>query len=56
MYRFHVSYYDPFPYEKNFATSLWDDVLDILERYTMVRVHLHNKIRNRSTCPFCTED
>lgn len=56
MYDYHVSYYDPFPYQKNYATSDWNEVLDILKKYKNVTIHLHNSIRNRSSCPYCNED
>ena len=56
MYEFHLSYYDPFPCLKHFATSDWNDVLAILRKYNCVHVHIHNSIRNRFMCPFCTKD
>ena len=55
MYDYHVSYYDPFPYQKEYATSDWNEVLDTLKKYKIVSIHLHNSIQNRSLCPFCTE-
>lgn len=56
MYRYHVSYYDPFPYQQSYATNDWSEVLTLLEKFGPVQVHLHNSIRNRVSCPFCTDD
>lgn len=56
MYIYHISYYDPFPYLKHYATNDWNEVLSLLETYTNIQVHIHNMIRNRSSCPFCSDD
>ena len=56
MYKYHVVYYEPFPCEKQFATSDWSDVLELLNKYKNIRVHIHNSIRNRNSCSYCTKD
>lgn len=56
MYRFHISYYDPFPYQKHYATNDWSEVLYLLDKYTNIQVHIHNTIRNRHSCPYCTSE
>ena len=53
MFEYHISYYDPFPYQKYYATSDWDEVLTFLRKYDSVQVHIFNRIRNKSICPYC---
>lgn len=56
MYKYHVSYYDPFPVKREYATNDWSDVETILVKYGSVSVHIHNRIRNKSMCPYCVKD
>lgn len=55
MYKYHVSYYDPFPFEKEYATNDWSEVEAILSEHGSISVHIHNRIRNKSMCPYCVD-
>lgn len=52
MFKYHLSYYDPFPYQRHYATSDWNEVLSYLERYGRVDVHVSGFCKNGANCPY----
>mgnify|MGYP006889089109 CR=1 FL=1 len=52
MFKYHLTYYDPFPYDRHYATSDWNEVLSYLERYGRVDVHVSGFCKNGANCPY----
>lgn len=50
LWKYHVSYYDPFPYLRIFHTSSIEDCFRILEEHGNVTVYISSFVRNCDVC------